>query len=762
MLCNLILRVQPDHVEALHLTAVLALSAGRMQDGARLLRRVLALEFGNAGTFNTLGDVLTVRGERDAAVAAFRRGVLLWPDDPGLHVKLGVALCNLHRYEEAEAALRAAVALEPRLVSAHFNLAIVLARQSRHDEAVDAYRLVIALDPDCADAMLNLGNALMDQGRLEEAVATYRRALTSKPDFAGAHRNLALALHRGEHHEEALTAALKAVVLEPEQAEAHRVLGAVLRDLGRFDDAAAAYHYALMLRPDDATLHCGIGTVLHRHGRLEEAVAACRRASALAPGYAEAHKLMGLILHDLGRITEAVAAYRTALSLSPDDAAIASNLGAALCELGHFEEAIAACEQAIEQQPDYAQAHTNLGVVFEAQDRLEDACAAHHRAITVDPCYAKGYANLAIVLRDLGEIDDAAASARRAVEIDPQDQLARFNHALFLLMNGDYVEGFREYEWRRRCKALPPDEPVLTAPEWQGEPIAGRTLLLHAERGFGDSLQFVRFIPAIAGEGCTIMLQVQPPLLRLIQRSLPNVQVVGRGAPLPPFELHLPLMSLPRVLGTTLKTIPAEVPYLSPDPEKLADWRGRLGGSNTLKVGIVWAGNPRHRADRRRSLAAASILPRLVLPGVQLYSLQKEPRAADRDVLASVPIIDLAPALDDFDDTAAAIAALDLVVAVDTSVAHLAGALGRPTWVMLPYALDWRWLRDREDCPWYPTMRLFRQRRAGDWESVLARLPTELTRVAGGERDLLLPASPSVVWDAGAGLPLRADAPSTI
>jgi len=362
-----------------------------------------------------------------------------------------------------------------------------------------------------------------------------------------------------------------------------------------------------------------------------------------------------------------------------------------------------------------------------------------------------------MALHHAGEIDEALAVSHRAVALDPDQPQARYNHALFLLMNGDLEKGFAEYQWGRKCKTSSHSYPTYSEPEWQGEALCGRTLLLFAEYGLGDALHFVRYLPMAAAMGGSIVLLVQPALVPPL-RMMPGVTVVARGEPLPPFDLQLPLMSVARVFGTTLDTIPAAVPYLHPDPAKLALWRSALddatldgttlgdttlGDATPLKVGVVWAGNPRHSGDRQRSLSAEAVLPRLVTPGVQLYNLQKEPRPADVPVLAELgaDIIDLAPALGDFADTAAAIGALDLVIAVDTSVAHLAGALGRPVWVLLPHALDWRWLRDREDSPWYPTMRLFRQHKPQAWEGVLARASCELARVAAGEPKLIWPPS---------------------
>jgi len=434
-----------------------------------------------------------------------------------------------------------------------------------------------------------------------------------------------------------------------------------------------------------------------------------------------------------------------------------SDLGACLCELGRLDEAITACELALALKPDHAPAHTNLGIVFEAQNKSEAAVAAHRRAIAADPAYAKGHANLAFALRNVGEIDEALAVSHRAVELGPDQPQTRFNHAHNLLLTGDLKNGFADYHWERKCKSFHDVLEKFSQPEWQGEALSGRTLLLFAEYGLGDALQFVRYLPMVAAMGGSIVLQVQPALASLL-RMMPGVTVVARGEPLPPFDLQLPLMSLARVFGTTLDTIPAAVPYLHPDPAKLALWRSALddatldgttlgdttlGDATPLKVGVVWAGNPRHSGDRQRSLSAEAVLPRLVTPGVQLYNLQKEPRPADVPVLAELgaDIIDLAPALGDFADTAAAIGALDLVIAVDTSVAHLAGALGRPVWVLLPHSLDWRRLRDREDSPWYPTMRLFRQHKPQAWEGVLARASCELARVAAGERKLIWPPS---------------------
>ncbi|MBR0869830.1 tetratricopeptide repeat protein [Bradyrhizobium tropiciagri] len=674
-LCGDILAGDPDHVAALHLSAVIAFVSDRAAAGAVLLNRVFGLVPDHGPAFATLGDALAVKGERDGAVAAFQRGVGLLPQDAGLHVKLGVALCEVSRFTEAEAAFRRAIALDPALTRAWFNLAVALAGQQRLVEAEAAYREVIARDCRHRGVWQNLGNALADQTRFDEAITAYRRGLEIDSDNCG--------------------------------------------------------------------LHCSLGGVLYRQGRLGDAIRHYRRATALDPGNMAALRLLALVLHEAGEREEAVRLYRQITARDPSDHVILNNLGACLFELGRLDEAIACSELALALNPDHAPAHTNLGIIFEAQNLVEAAVAAHRRAVDIDPDYAKGYANLAVALRNAGDIDAALAASRRAIALDPELPLARYNHAHFLLMNGEFEQGFQEYQWRRKAKMLVDGDPVFGEPEWQGEPLAGRTLLLFAEYGLGDAINFVRYVPEVAASGGgRIILQVQPALASLLRPMLSDVAVFARGEPLPPFDLQLPLLSLPRIFGTTVETIPAAVPYLHPDPVKLVRWRQALADVTALKVGVVWAGNPRHKGDRQRSLSAAAVLPRLIMPGVQLYSLQKEPRPDDTPVLARLAgdVVDLAPTLGDFADTAAAICALDLVIAVDTSVAHLAGALGRPVWMLCPYALDWRWLRDRADTPWYPTMRLFRQDKPQAWERVLTRLSAELARVAAGERTLMLPA----------------------
>ncbi|CCE08535.1 conserved hypothetical protein [Bradyrhizobium sp. STM 3843] len=607
---------------------------------------------------------------------------------------------------------------------------------------------ILAADPGHLPTLHLAAVIAFAAGRMDDGRALLARVFQRDPNHAPALVTLGDALAVKGEHEAAITVFRRAIPLRPRDAALQAKLGVALSECARFAEAEAVYRRALELDPTLVQARFNLATALAAQRRFTEAEQTYRAVIARDPSHQGALINLGNLLADQNNPEAAVAAYRQALNdsdehaLSASDVAALSNLASCLCELGRLDEAKASCERALAQDANYAPAYTNLGIILDAEGKFEDAVAAHRGAIAADPNYAKGHANLAVALRITGALDEARLASQRAVALDPDDPEIRFNHAHVLLMNGELARGFDELRWGRKCKGWSDGYPTYTEPEWSGEPLAGRTLLLYAEAGLGDTLQFVRYLPMLRDKGGEIVLQVQPALVPLL-RANTDVTVIARGEPLPRFDLHLPLIGLPRVFGTTLDTIPADIPYLHPDVTKLAHWQRILGDEPSLKVGVVWAGNPRHKGDRLRSLAAAQLLPHLLVPGVKLYSLQKDLRATDAPAVTATgaTMIDLAPQLDDFSDTAAAVAALDLVITVDTSVAHLAGALGRPVWLLLPYALDWRWLRDREETPWYPTMRLFRQRRPLAWDDVIARASTELARVACGERELLSPPS---------------------
>ena len=515
-----------------------------------------------------------------------------------------------------------------------------------------------------------------------------------------------------------------------ESVDALLTRGNHMMDQGELAEAIEAYRKLVTLAPQFGPGYRNLALALERDGRLAEALSECNRAVELQPHDLETYLITAKLWLKLERTDEAVSMYQLAALAVPERSDVQASLAAALTRRGRLDEASAACQKAIALSPQNVGAYLNLGIIHSKRDDLEGAIECYRKAISVDPNSPEGFANLGIALSNLGMSQPAIEASRRAIDLRPTDPEFHYNYAMLLLLAGDLKAGFREFEWRLSHPAPRFRPRAFDVPRWRGEPRDGRTLLIHAEQGLGDTMQFVRFVSIAAATGGPVVLQVQSPLVELLRDSL-DVTVISRDEPEPPFDLHVPLMSLAYELGTTIKTIPAEVPYLKVGPAKSAEWRQRLARYSDLRIGVVWAGSPGHLHDRKRSLSAEVVLPHLIVPGVQLFSLQKEPHPSDRHVLEQLQgaVVDLGPLLTNFADTAAAANAMDLVITVDTSVAHMAGALGKPTWILLPRSLDWRWLYEREDTPWYPTVRLFRQPRFKDWASVLNRLPGELERL---------------------------------
>ncbi|HEY1930775.1 MAG TPA: tetratricopeptide repeat protein [Acetobacteraceae bacterium] len=535
------------------------------------------------------------------------------------------------------------------------------------------------------------------------------------------------ALLRGDHARAAALLA-PAVAKRADAARCHD-LGRALVGLGRRADAVGAFRQAAELAPQDGAVANDLGVVLAELGRVADAEAAFRRAVAVQPGSAEARDNLATAMSQLGRPGEAAAlpmpppepeSLEAAIALRPDDVELRRSFAQHLQSLGRFAEAEAELTVALSLAPDVAVVHADLGWVLRRQDRLDEALVLLLAAAERWPDDARVLNSLAIAVLNAGRVEEALALLERAAACDPDDAEVQHNRAMALLRLGRFAEGWDAYEWRWRMGQGRPVHRVLPQPLWAGEPLDGRAILLHAEQGLGDTLQFLRYVPLVAGRGGRVVLEVPAALGRLAAR-LPGVaELVWAGDPLPPFDLHCPLLSLPRAFGTTVATIPS-APYLTADPGLVAAWRERLGGTG-LRVGLVWAGRPEHWDDARRSLPFGALAPLWAVPGVRWFSLQVGPRAAD---LASAPsgvMMDLAPMLVDFADTAAVLIALDLLVCVDTAVAHLAGALGRPAWLLLPHAADWRWMREADRTPWYPSLRLFRQVAPGAWDDVVGRV----------------------------------------
>jgi tetratricopeptide (TPR) repeat protein len=531
----------------------------------------------------------------------------------------------------------------------------------------------------------------------------------------------------------------------------------------RLAEAAAYFRQAIEIHPQDPQGPFSLGNVLLQDKKYDEAAEAFRRCLKLRPDHVEALTNLGYVLGEQGKTEEAHAAYRRALAIRPDVPEVHHNLGNLLREQGKREEALACYDEALRLRPGYAKAYVNRGVCLIGLARLDEAVRDLRRGVELDPKFAEAHSSLGAALSVQGDLDGALAEYEESIRLNPNYAEAHWNRSLVWLLRGDFARGWEAYAWRwRQERGVDRLEP-LDRPAWDGLPLDGKTILLRSEQGLGDTLQFIRYAPVLRGMGARVLVQPQNVLLPLLSRCPGIDQLVAHGAPLPPFDVHAPLLNLPFLLQTTLETVPADVPYLFADPALVERWRLELAPVRGFRVGIAWQGNPAHLWDRQRSVPLAAFEPLARVPGVRLLSLQKGTGTEQlAEVAGRFPVLALGGTLDGaagaFMDTAAVLRNLDLLVTSDTAIAHLAGGLGVPVWVALSASPDWRWMLEREDSPWYPTMRLFRQKELGQWADIFGVMAAELARQVGhtaGARPLLIEVSPGEALDRLARLEAR-------
>ena len=644
------------------------------------------------------------------------------------------AVCSLGltRLQDAEAYWRRSIDIQPGFVDAYNNLGILLRGLGRLAEAETCFRQVVALRPDLAEAHNNLGAVHYALRRLPEAEAAYQRALAIRADYTEARFNLGIVLFGLRRLHEAESAYRQVMAATPANPEVHNNLGCVLGALGRFAEAEAAYRQTLALQPQHAQAWSNLADALKALNRLPEAELACRQALALKPGFAEAHNILGCILAALKRHAEAEGAYRQALALRPDYAETHYNLGILLFETNRLLEAETAYRDALRIRPGIVEACNNLGNVLQMLERMPEAEAAYRQALTIRPDLAEAHYNLGIVLKAQNRFAEAEAACRQALVVRPGYDDASFLLATLLLSHGQFEEGWRLYESRYQKPEFVhrQSQLLLRCRNWQGEPLAGKSLLVWQEDGLGDMIQFGRYFALLQAQGAgRITFACMPALHRLftgvdgIDEVLTHDAAQAQSAG---YACWTSLLSAPFHLRTTPDNIPRALP-LEPEPSLVAQWGERLAAlPGNFRIGLVWKGNPKHHNDAYRSLPSLSTLaPLWSLPGVSFVSLQKgqgEDEALSPP--ASQPLLPLGSEVTDFADTAAIIDQLDLMICVDTSTAHLAASLGKPCWVLLPGRdIDWRWMHERTDSPWYPrTLRLFRQRVDERWEATVERV----------------------------------------
>lgn len=576
-----------------------------------------------------------------------------------------------------------------------------------------------------------LGLVLFRAGDPEQGVAWLTKALPLSPNPSVILTDLGVALEKLGRFDEAAETYATAVALNAEDATLWYNYGIVLGKLQRDQEAIAAYLRAVVLRPEDGSIYYNLGLVLQDDGQLSAAVAAFRRAVDFLPSSKTMFHL-AFALHLAGYFEEAVSYYDKSIALDPGGPAAYCNRGAALSALGRHDEALKSYEQAVAIYPDYPEALSNLGGELAELDRFEDARECIEHAIRVAPSYGSAWCNLGNVLLLEGRLEEALVNLRHAVSIAPNMMEVRHNLAIALMMSEQWKEGLVEYESRLSLPGNSLAEVFALRPQWDGQPMPGKTLLVVNEQGHGDVIQFCRFLPWAAERVGRVIFICNEALLRSMFGAFPGVTAVSGGL-IPEHDVSIAILSLPKILGIEFKSIPQMgAPYLHARPELIAAWRERLAPTKRLKIGLVWAGNPGHKNDHRRSLSLDFFLSLPWPPEVIFFSLQKGEPAGDIARLGAERIlVDLASEIGDFADLAALMAELDLIISVDSAPAHLAGALGRPVWMLLPYVADWRWgtLASPDTATttrWYPTMRLYRQPVAGDWQSVLQQVGVDL------------------------------------
>jgi Flp pilus assembly protein TadD len=545
-----------------------------------------------------------------------------------------------------------------------------------------------------------------------------------------------LAHHQAERFAEAQEAYGEVLGADPRHAEAWRLMSMLAERFGRTDLALDWIGKARALEPDNVHYLFAEGVVLQGVGRVAEAEARYRQAIHINPDLADVHNNLGVLARNQGHKAEALAAYQRAVELSPESSVFRENLGIALADLDRHAEAEACFRAAIALDPDNVDAHHNLGKSLHALGRLEDAGHALQEALRRRQDDPRILNDMGVLLHALGRVADAEMVYRTALALTPEDADLHSNLGLVLLMTGQYSEGWARYHWRWTTNGYLERRRGFTQPEWQGEPLPGGRLLIHAEQGLGDTLQFSRLAPSAAARlapDARLTFEVHRPLVSLLRDQWPEVEIIGRSDTLPAFDAHLPLLSLAGVLDQNHQTIDA-APYLRPDPDRVEAWAERLAALPGLKVGLVWAGGAQAAAiDHKRSTTLAALAPLAAVAGVSFVSLQKDaPAAQAKAPPAGLVLLDLCDDLIDFVETAAVVANLDLVISVDTAVAHLAGAIGTPVWLLNRFDTCWRWELERQDTPWYARLRQFRQPTHGDWDSVVAAVAAALAERARG------------------------------
>lgn len=724
-----ILATNPDHFDALHLLALVASASKDYAQGEALFLRAISISPGFAVAHANYAAALNEAGRHEEAITSYGRAIAIKPDYVEALRKRSHILTRLERFEEAERDLAKVIFCDPENASTYYSHGNVLLALRRYDDAIACYETLTTLKPQDANAWNNHGSSLVLIKKHEEAISSFDKALLLQADQFDVLCNRGKALMTLNRHEEALSSFDKAIMLHPENAYAYSNRGAILHHLSRFDEAIDAFEKAILINPDDAEFHQNRGCSLARLGRFEEALGGFNQSIAINPDRPDAYNNRGNAYKSLRQYDKGLADYDKAIALAPDSANAFYNRGVLLHEINRLEEAFASYQKAIEITPDDAKTYNNLSSVCMYLMRIEEGLFYSGKAMELEPEVPDHYISTAVLLQFAGRLDEAHVHLEKAISLREGYARPLFAKALLCLLQQKFEEGWSLYEWRKETEKKTGVH-SLPKPIWTGaQELRGKTILVTWEQGLGDTIQFCRYITLLHERGARVLFSPHKVLRGLLGSFDAKFLIVDQENLTMDYDYQSSLLSLPMAFKTDISNIPSAARYLKAEDERVRDWRNKIGGAG-FKIGICWQGS-REKVDIGRSFPLVMFRNLCSIPGVRLISLQKGDGVSQ---LEDLPVDMAVETLgDDFDtgpdaflDSAAVIECCDLVITSDTSIAHLAGALGAKTWMALRYVPEWRWFLDREDSPWYPSMRLFRQRGVGDWKSVFEDIEAAL------------------------------------
>ncbi len=604
--------------------------------------------------------------------------------------------------------------------------AIEYYQSGQFDKAERKCKEILALEPYNIEVLLLLGEMAYKKEDYQYAEEILRQAIKYYPDSAELFNNLGLILKIRGNIEEAIESFKKAIEINPEIADVHYNLGNAFKEKKQYDEAIKCFQNALAFDENNAEAFFNLGNVFYEIKEYDHSIHCYRKAIEINPSLSEAFNNLGLIFQEQGNFDDALSYYQKAIQIDQDFAMAYFNIGTVFQLQKRTDEAILNYKKALQLNPNNVNAYFNLGNAYYEKGFLDEALSNYKEALRLNPDFIDALINSAIVLHEKQLLQEAIKTYQKVLNLRPDDAEAHWNLSNSLLLSGDYENGWKEYEWRLKVKEF--EQREFSKPLWDGSDITHKTILIYTEQGLGDAIQFIRYVTLVAQRAGKVILECQKELESIFKNTKGIQQIISRGEQLPEFDVHCPLLSLPYIFRTTLETIPSDFPYIFVDPLIVQKWHEKMKiDDSQLKVGLVWSGSSRHKKHLLRSVPLIAFAPLADIRGVTFYSLQKgEAGKEAENPPDSLKIIDYTKEIYDFSDTAAIIENLDLVISVDTAVAHLAGALGKPVWTLIPYAPDWRWMLNREDSPWYPTMRLFRQPAPGDWKTVIEKVVEEL------------------------------------